>query len=83
MRRHVLRDEKYVNRWLKVSKVIVHGLAVFVMFCFSFWVAGQREPQDSVRYFVTAMVVLVALWAVYYMLAYLLPPAWSRWRRSA
>jgi hypothetical protein len=71
-----------VNRLVKVSKELVHWLAVFVVFCISFWVAGHREPKDGFRYFVTALVVAVGLWALYYILACLLPLAWSRWRRS-
>lgn len=70
-----------MNRWVKVSKELVYWLAVFVVFCISFWVAGQREPKDGFRYFVTALAVAVGLWAVYFILAYLLPLAWSRWRR--
>jgi hypothetical protein len=40
--------------------------------------AGEREPIDGFRYFVTALVVSVVLWAVYCMLVYLLPLARSR-----
>jgi len=71
-----------VNGLVKVSKVLVHGLVLFVFFGISFWVAGQRESKDGFPYFVTAIVVLIVLWAVYYIVIYLLSLAWSRWRRS-
>jgi nucleoside permease NupC len=67
-----------VNRLGKVSKELVRWLGVFVILCISFLVAGEREPIDGFRYFVTALVVSVVLWAVYCMLVYLLPFARSR-----
>jgi hypothetical protein len=71
-----------VNWLVKVSKELAYWLGVFVVLCISFWVAGQREPKDGFSYFVTALAVAVGLWAVYFILAWLLPLAWSRWRRS-
>jgi hypothetical protein len=72
-----------VNRLVKVSKEIAHWLGVFVVLCVSFWVAGEREQKDGFRYFVTALVVSAVLLAVCSILVYLLPLAWSRWRRSS
>jgi hypothetical protein len=49
-----------------MKKQLVHWLSVFIVLCFSFWVAGMREPKDGFRYFATAAVVSVVLWVVYY-----------------
>jgi hypothetical protein len=68
----------------KISKQLAYWLGLFVIIFISFWVAGQREPQDGWYYFVTAAVVGNVLWWVYWALIfYLLPLAWSRWRRSS
>jgi Zn-dependent protease with chaperone function len=72
-----------VNRLVKVSKVLAHWLGVLIVLYISFWVAEEREPKDGFRYFVTAFVVSAILLAVSYILVYLLPLAWSRWRRSS
>jgi hypothetical protein len=73
-----------VNRLLVIfSKELVRWLAVLVVLCVSFWVAGEREPKDGFRYFVTAFVVSAVLWVVLYILVNLLPLAWSRWRSSS
>jgi hypothetical protein len=57
---------------------LVRWSGLFVSICIGYWVAGERGPKDGIRYFETAMVVKLVVWAIYCVLVYSLAFAWSR-----
>jgi len=66
----------------KISNGLIRWLGMVGCIFASFWIAGQWGPRDGWYYVVTAMVLCLALWAVYCVLVYSLTFAWSRWGRS-
>ena len=67
----------------KIWKELVHFFGLFVSMSIGYWIALQREPKDGWYFYVTVLVVSLAVVMVYFALVYSLSLAWSRWRRSS